>query len=90
MHSDEPNDLQGHLSPTNPRWVELVHRWRWPILVAGFIVYGFVPPDGPRWLPALVFFASILGFWIRDLVDSHYWKRSHRARDTAPNTDEPI
>jgi hypothetical protein len=77
-----PADLPSNVPdepPAHPEWVALLHRLRWPVMLVGLVVYGFIPTDHPRWLPGLIFFASIVGFWAGDVVDSYRWRRANRA-----------
>jgi hypothetical protein len=77
-----PGDVPVDQTPAYPSWVELIHRCRWPILIVGFVGYGFIPSDAPKWLSPIAFFSSILGFWIKDAVG---WLRRKSANRAGPS-----
>lgn len=73
-----PSNVPADQPPVDPSWVELVHRLRWAIAVVGLAVYVLVPSEPSDWLRALIFLTSMVGFWIRDVVD--WWRRKRAIR----------
>lgn len=78
MPSDNHTNSAIEQAPSYPSWVEQLHRFRWLILLVVLFPAGFIG-DSSNWLRPIIFFSSIVGFWIKDLVDWISRKRADRA-----------